>query len=403
VSNPIRSGIVIPLALAETLVWAACYYSFPALLLHWEADFGWSRTQLTGAMTSSLIVSACLAPVVGRAIDAGRGQLVFSGSAFLGGSALIGLSLVETWWQFYAVWIVIGTAMSGCLYEPCFAIVTRCGGKHAKRAITHITLIAGLAGTVSFPSAHLLSGAFGWRGTVVVFGAVVILVAVPLMWNAAGAAESGRAVTPAPEQSDEKIQTTLLRSPVFWLLAIAFAMSAVNHAGLVTHLLAIANERGISPSAAVLAASLMGPMQVFGRLMMMAVERHVTMIGIGLGCFAGLALASSVLLATSSLPLLLFVFVLIQGASFGVTSIARPVITAHLLGEKNFGTVSGMIAMPFIFGAAISPSLSAVIWSLGGYDLVIAMMIGFAIAAFVALFLADRFARKNAPAEFNQN
>ena len=37
-----------PLAIAETLVWAAFYYSFPAFLPAWEADLGWSRAVLSG-------------------------------------------------------------------------------------------------------------------------------------------------------------------------------------------------------------------------------------------------------------------------------------------------------------------------------------------------------------------
>ena len=43
--------IVWPLAVAETLVWAALYYSFPALLLEWERNLGWSKTELAGALT----------------------------------------------------------------------------------------------------------------------------------------------------------------------------------------------------------------------------------------------------------------------------------------------------------------------------------------------------------------
>ena len=46
------------LAVAETIVWAGLYYIFPALLVHWEADLGWSKTELTGAFTASIAVSA---------------------------------------------------------------------------------------------------------------------------------------------------------------------------------------------------------------------------------------------------------------------------------------------------------------------------------------------------------
>ena len=70
--------IVWPFAIAETLVWAAYYYSFPALLPTWEADLGFSKTALTGAFTLALIVSAVTAPIVGRLIDFGYGKVIFS-------------------------------------------------------------------------------------------------------------------------------------------------------------------------------------------------------------------------------------------------------------------------------------------------------------------------------------
>ena len=51
-------SIVWPLAIAETIVWAAMYYGFPALLPAWERDLGWSKTELSLAFTLSLVVSA---------------------------------------------------------------------------------------------------------------------------------------------------------------------------------------------------------------------------------------------------------------------------------------------------------------------------------------------------------
>ena len=77
--DPFRR-IVWPLAIAETLIWAATYYSFPALLLEWERDLGWSKAELSGAFTLALVVSAFLAPVVGRVIDRGYGTHVFTGA-----------------------------------------------------------------------------------------------------------------------------------------------------------------------------------------------------------------------------------------------------------------------------------------------------------------------------------
>jgi MFS-type transporter involved in bile tolerance (Atg22 family) len=84
--------IVWSLAVAETIVWAALFYSFPALILEWERDMGWSKTALSGALTLALVVSALLAPVVGRLIDHGYARFVFPGCALWGAICLVLLS-----------------------------------------------------------------------------------------------------------------------------------------------------------------------------------------------------------------------------------------------------------------------------------------------------------------------
>ena len=63
---------ILPLAVFETLIWAALFYSFPALLPVWEADMGWSRSEISGAFTASLIVTALASPRMGTLIDRGR-------------------------------------------------------------------------------------------------------------------------------------------------------------------------------------------------------------------------------------------------------------------------------------------------------------------------------------------
>ena len=43
------SARIAALAVGETIVWAAFYYTFPALLTRWVSTEGWSKTALTAA------------------------------------------------------------------------------------------------------------------------------------------------------------------------------------------------------------------------------------------------------------------------------------------------------------------------------------------------------------------
>jgi MFS family permease len=385
--EPFRQ-IVWPLAIAETIVWAAMFYSFPALILVWERDLGWSKTELSGALTLSLVVSAALAPVVGRLIDHGLGRFVFTGCALLGAVFLALLSRVTELWQFYLVWLGLGIAMSGALYEACFAVLTRAMGTRAKRAITLVTLVAGFAGTVSFPSAYVLVGVVGWRGAVLTFAVAVALVAAPLIWHGSRLAERGRGAQAHAASPRTREALRILRSAVFWLLAIAFSMIALEHGILLTHLLPLLDERGVHGETAILAASMIGPMQVAGRLAMIAAERHVSNLGIAVVCYLALGIAALALLGTVVVPTLLVAFVLFQGSGYGVTSIIRPVITAEFLGRKNFGVISGLLAVPFITATAAAPTVAAFVWEKGGYDRVILLALSAAGVGLVSLILA---------------
>lgn len=382
--------IVWPFAIAETLVWACYYYSFPALLPTWEADLGFSKTTLTGAFTLSLVVAAVLAPMAGRRIDQGQGRLVFAGGAVLAAAMLLLLSQVTEVWQFYAVWVFIGIGMAGSLYEPCFAILTHSMGTQARRAIILVTLAAGFAGTVSFPSAHVLTGLFGWRGTVVVFAAVVLFICVPLiLYGCHFAARNAQQSAPRAS-TDARAAMSVMRTATFWMIGIAFTLLALDHGLIVSHMLPIMTDRGLSEDTAVFAASMFGPMQVAGRLAMIAAERHVSVLMICCACFISMSVAGTAVYLSTSIALLIIPFVILQGAGAGVLSIIRPTVVAELLGRKDFGVISGLLAMGFVAGSAFAPTVASLVWKIGGYDMVLLLTIAIPIVALVTIISAWR-------------
>ena len=360
--------VVWPLAVAETLLWAGFYYLFPALLATWESAFPWTKVEITGALTVALLVSALLAPVAGRVIDQGRGRILFLGAALSGAVLLLLLSRVTQLWQFYLVWAALGAAMAGCLYEPCFAVLTRIMGDRARQAITVVTLVAGLAGTVCFPTVHTLEAIMGWRNVVLVFAALVAFVCLPLLMFGLSQIGPESPAPPEPAAANTGKPVSLARSWVFWLLAVSFAMMALNNGAIISHMLPLLAERGVGTEAAVLAASMIGPMQVAGRLAVLAVQRHVSAPPIAAVSLLAMSLASVALLGAHALPGLLVVFVLFQGAGNGVMSITRPVIVADLMGRRRYGVIAGLLAMPYLGLFALAPGIGSLVWLAAGYD-----------------------------------
>lgn len=383
------------LAVAETVAWAGTLYLFPALLIHWEADLGWSRTTLAGAFTLAVLISAAAAPLAGRLIDAGHGVVLLAGGTVAAAVLVASLALVREVWQFYAAWAVLGVAAAACLYEPCSAFLVRTQGADARRVLTLITLVTGFASALAFSGANAVAGVWGWRVAVLAFAALMLAVAAPLFLLGGRAADRGAADPGVgTSRTGAGALHAALRRPAFWLLATAFAMVALSHGILITHLLPMLAERGVAPGIAVLAASGIGPMQVAGRLAMMSVERRVPMnVVCGLS-FALMAAAVAALILAGASPALLAAFVVLQGAGYGVTAITRPVVTATVLGRDGFGAISGALALPFITATAVAPTAAAAVWSVGGYGTVRWGLLVLLVVAAGSFFLAIASSRR---------
>jgi MFS family permease len=378
------SPAVWSLAIAETIVWSAFYYLFPALLPRWEQDFGWAKTDITLALTLSMILAALVSPGAGALIDRDHGRKLLVGAALIGSLLVGALVFVATPLQFYALWLMIGLLMGASLYDPCFSFITRSYGTGARQAITLVTLVAGFAGTVSFSLSNLLAEPFGWRVAALAFSGLLLFVAAPLFWYGTKEPDRGTAQARSRRDPDEARRqraalAAALRNPVFYSLAGAFALVYLNHGMLITHLLPLLDERGVALEVAVFSISMIGPLQVAGRIAMLLAERRLSTMTLCIIGFGGLGFASIALLASHLNLAFLGLFVLLQGSSVGVMSILRPVVTADLLGREGFGRIYGSLAMAVTACFAVAPWLGAVIWTLGGYDLLLVTttLIGF--------------------------
>ncbi|MEF2550550.1 MFS transporter [Aurantimonas sp. A2-1-M11] len=397
------SRAILCLALGETIVWAGFYYLFPALLLRWEADAGWPKTWLTAAFAAAVIVSALVSPLAGRTIDRGHGPAIMAGSALAGAVLLALLPFAGSLPVFALLWLGIGAAMGGCLYEPCFALVTRVLGTAARPAITRITLLAGFAGTLSFPLNHWMAELAGWQGAVWLFAALVGFCGVPLILLGARGLERGMEYLPEDTASPRRAEAPegaaateltdpvagptapprpvaeLVRRPLFWYLAAGFSLLGFNHGVVLNHLLPMLADRGVGLDIAVLAAAMIGPMQVAGRLALMLGGGRLSNGLVATLSFAFVMTATLCLIAAEFAPLLVIAFVVLQGSGYGVLSIMRPVMTREILGQAHFGAISGAMAVPYLVAYALSPFIGSLLWAAGGYD--------FALVAVAALTL----------------
>ena len=379
--------ITLPLAIAQTIIWASIFYLFPAFLPTWEAQTEWSKTELTGAFTLALLATALASPLAGRVIDAGRDRALMVGGALLSVICLLALSQVNQLWQFYLVWLALGLCMAASLYEPCFANLIRHLSSDAKPVITRITLVAGLAGTVAFPTAHWLNQMMDWPQAVMCFAAGTGLITLPLTYAALTFLQL-RYPKSKPVASVHSNHVPFTRA--FWMLAIAFMIISLVHGMIVTHLLPLLAERSVASSFAILVASMIGPMQVLGRLFILTIQSRISNHGLVNLCFIVLVASIAILMFANDRSWMLVLFVFLFGAAYGMVSIARPVVARDLLGQQDFGAKSGVLSLLYLLGGASAPFFGSLLWQLGGYVLVLPLLIVIGIAGFCCYWIANR-------------
>ena len=385
------------LSLSVTLFWSAVYYSFATMLPLWEAEEGWNRTALTALFAGSVLLSAVIAPRIGRWIDAGHGPaLVGYGSIW----AVLVLALAPfapNLWIFSALWISLGFAMATTLYEPVFAMVTRAYDAKARRVITIVTLIGALAGTLAFPLVHGLGEIGGWRFASFVLAGLLAFVAAPIHVFVArrlerlaadrGDAESSPKSGRAKPDHQPGAQPVTMPAPApaerrnLILITAAFALAGGSHGLIVNHILPIMASFGFSGDTAVLAASAIGPMQLLARLTVLGTEERFSARAIAVSSFAALGVSALCLLGAAALPLLLIGFGILQGYGYGSVSIMRPVLLRESVGMAAFGEKSGQMARAYIGAVALAPFIGSLLWQLGGYALALSVCTAACLAA----------------------
>jgi MFS family permease len=108
-----------------------------------------------------------------------------------------------------------------------------------------------------------------------------------------------------------------------------------------------------------------------------------------------MAISVLLLIGAAVTPALLIGFVILFGGAYGMVSIVRPLIAREMLGEQQFGAKSGALALVYLVGTASAPFIGSLVWSRGGYDLLLPGLIVLAVSGLGLYLSAHRMVDKN--------
>ena len=381
---------VICLGLSQLVCWGITYYLIGALGELMAADLGWSRSLVYGGFSASLLVMGLSSPLVGRLIDRyGGRQVMVAGSGLIALGCVV-LALVHELWAYYAAWALLGLAMRCTLYDAAFAALARIGGPGARRPISQITLLGGLASTVFWPIGHALALHFGWRGAVFAYAGFALLT-VPLHLAIPSARYGDRPAGEAPARPHlaQSRPDHLLAGGLY---ALIVTLINVLNSGMSAHMIGLLSGLGLTASVAVWVASLRGIGQSAARLCEVLFGGRLHPLTLNLLAASTLPVCFIAGLWSGQAVAAAIAFALLYGASNGIMTITRGTLPLVLFDHRTYGTLVGRLLVPSFLLSAVSPlAYALVIEHLGDAGaLVLSILIALTTLA-AALALRLRF------------
>ena len=377
------------LGVTQILSWGTIFYTPVLMVPLIVADRGWSIAVGMGGFSFGLLTAGLVAPYVGRSIDRLGGHVVMTVGSLIGALGLFLIVHAASKPAYFAVWMVLGVAMAANLYDAAFASLGRIFGTGARRPITALTLAGGFASTVSWPATHFLIEALGWRGTYLVYAALLALVSAPLHALVLPRERHQVAAT-APGEVQAPAKLLPPHGLPFILVASAFASYAFVPSGLSAHLLAIFARAGIDAGTVVWIGALFGPAQVGARLIEFAFGRDLHPLWVARFALSALLCAFVMLALFGISAPAAAAFALMFGGANGLVTITRGAVPLSLFGAAGYGRLMGRLAGPWLLMQAAAPMVMAFAVERLSDAGALALAAGFAVLALTCFWLIRR-------------
>lgn len=363
-------------------------FTFSVFLKPLSAEFGWSRTRISGGFSLAAITVAFASPLIGRLVDRFGSRAVILPCAIIFAAGFASLSLLtSSLLQLYLTLFLIGIVGNGTTQLAFSRVVVKAFDSNRGMALASMMAGSGLGSMLMPILAQAGIDKLGWRGCFQALGAMAVVVAVPLTaWlipsDSTPAERKRRTGSPAG-----------LKSSLFWTFLVAFFLMSLAVNATLAHLSPLLTDRGFTPKVAALGASVLGASTLLGRLGTGWLLDRWAVNRIGGLLFAGGALG---LVGLALVPgaASAFISVGLIGLGMGAESDVIPYLLSRYFPMESFGELYGYSFSAFALAGAMGPIIMGRAYDLAGsYDPVLGF---FALAGFLAAILISR-APQNTP------
>lgn len=350
---------VVLAATAATTLPIVHLYSTGVMMPSLEAEFGWSRAEISSGPAIVSVVIVLLAPLIGIAVDrfGPRRIGLIGGAAFCASLALLATTGASLW-QWWGLWVLLAVA-AAAVNPAIWATAVSSLFDRSRGLALAVTLTGTGIGAILVPIvATWLVGAYGWRLAYAGLGLGWAVVILPLLllffYGQSDKARTGRAVATA-KAPDAAPAGHIMRSARYLKLATAATAITAVSSGVVINFVPILRAGSWDAQTAAGIASLAGIGSIAGRLTGGLLLDRIN--GNLVGAAAAFILVAAVTLLFAlppSLPVAMAA-VILAGLTVGVEYDAVAYLTARHFGTASFGTLFGTITGLLALAGGIGP------------------------------------------------
>ena len=335
-------------------------FVFGTLVKPLQAEFGWSRAEMSFALTITNITVVFGSPAVGFLMDRLGVRRLLLPSLVCMGIAVWAMSLMQgSIWYFYLGFFAITFLGLGTLPISYSRVLV--GWFEKKRGLALGVALSGfgVGGALVPEVAATMTGLYGWRSAYQLFAALVLLVSLPvtllMLKEMPTPAAAGTSEQQPPVFGLSGREAARTRS--YWLVMASFLLVGIGITSILSHMVPMLMDRGMSFTAAARAMSTLAVALILGRMIAGYLMDHffapyVTAAFIVFGLAGGI-----VLLALGAVGAWAYVAAALVGLATGSEISEIAYIVGRYFGQRAFGLIYGIMFAAFQLGSAISAPL----------------------------------------------
>jgi MFS transporter, OFA family, oxalate/formate antiporter len=368
-------------------------------------DLNWSRGDLALAISAGSILAAIASPFAGAIVDKhGAGRIMVIG-AFLSGVCLILLGSVHELWQAFIIFSLLALFRVGFVSIPVTTMVSNWFVKKRGRALGIMTAGQGLGGLILSPLTVFLISRLGWRMSWAGMGILTWIAIIPaalvlarprpetIGLTADGLLPAGRSQEASTEDNikaqlyiEKYAMKTILRMPLFWLIALLYPVYLFGHLSFFQHGYALFIDEGLPATTAGTLMSILGLFSLSGKIVLGYLSdkisvRTVMMLALGMAAISILFL----ILAEPTWGA--WTFIIFWGFwECGVIAL-QPVLVASSFNRDIIGKMLGIFTVFTVLPQLIGPAFMGYIFDVtGSYNLALFVIMGLYMVSMTMVF-----------------